>query len=339
MKSWPGKLVHFILRENIHNILMVVVVIVLLSAAALAYFEPEVQFANGIWWSIVTLTTVGYGDISPTTVGGRVVAGLIMFFGIGLLGTLSGSLATLLIFKRLKENRGMSGSEATDHIIICEWNHRASSIVKELRADPKVAQSPLVLIADLTEKPLDDDSLIFISGTVNEESLGRANLGRARTVIVLGDDALEKTARDAKVVLTTLTIESLNPDAYTVVELVDKVNEQYCRRANADEIIIGSELSSHLLATAAVDHGMSRIVHELLSSRYGNELYAVPVPTDLADTPFLEVLSEMKQKHKATVVGIQQGQGGETITNPDADILVRAGDSLLVIARNRQEIG
>jgi voltage-gated potassium channel len=200
------RLVAFIRRENIHSLLLVVLVIILLSGAAIAWFEPGVDFLAGIWWSIVTLTTVGYGDISPTTVGGRIVAVLIMFFGIGLLGTLSASLASLLIVQRIKENRGMCTSEMKDHIIICEWNHRAEAILKELRADPKTAAAPMVLIADLDYKPVDDPALVFVSGTVNEETLQKANLGQARTVIVLGDDRLEATARDAKVVLSTLTI-------------------------------------------------------------------------------------------------------------------------------------
>ena len=335
MKAKFERLIRFIVRENIHNILLVVIVIILLSAAAISFFEPGVSYVSGIWWSIVTLTTVGYGDISPSTAGGRVVAVLIMFFGIGLLGILSASLASLLIFKRMKEDRGMGASEASEHIIICEWNHRTGAILKELRADSETSESPIALIADLERIPVEDPRLIFISGTVNEESLKNANLKQARTVIVLGDDSLEATARDAKVVLTTLTIESLNPEAYTVVELVDKSNEQHCRRAMADEIIIGSELSSHLLATAAIDHGISRIVHELLSSRYGNELYSMPVPKALVGKNFLDVLISMKKEKKSTALGVQKGRGGELIANPDTDYVLAAGDYLLVISRDR----
>jgi voltage-gated potassium channel len=329
------RLIRFIVQENIHSILLVVLVIILVSAIAISLLEPEINFVNGIWWSIVTLTTVGYGDISPSTIGGRIIAVLIMFFGIGLLGTLSASLATLLIFKRMKENRGMCGSDVEKHIIICEWNYRTEAILEELRADPKTAKSPIVLIADLEHKPVDDPNLIFINGSVNEKNLNRANLQKASTVIVLGCDDLEATARDAKVVLTTLTIESLNPDVYTVVELVDKTNEQHCRRAHADEIIIGSELTSHLLATAAINHGMSRIVHELLSNQYGNELYAIPTPAEYVGLDFLEVLIRMKKEHASTVLGVQNNHQGELTTNPDNDYSVKKNDYLLVIAKER----
>jgi len=78
----------------------VILVIVLGSAVLISLLEPDLSFISAIWWSIVTLTTVGYGDISPVTPGGRVVAVVIMFFGIGVLGMLSASLAALLISKK-----------------------------------------------------------------------------------------------------------------------------------------------------------------------------------------------------------------------------------------------
>lgn len=231
----------------------------------------------------------------------------------------------------------MCASTVDNHIIICEWNHRTRAIINELRADTQTENVPLVLIADIDEKPIDDANLFFVRGAVNEETLEKANLKKARTVIVLGDDSVETTARDAKVVLTTLTIESMNPDVYSVVELVDKANKRHCLRANADEIIVGSELSSHLIASAASDHGISKVISELLSSRYGNELYSIPVPENMAGLKFLDVFIAMKTQSNATVLGLQKGSGGEFISNPDADHLVDQEDYLLVISKDRDK--
>ena len=329
------KLISFMQQENVFKLLYVILGIVLFSAALMTFMEPDLSFVSAIWWSVVTLTTVGYGDISPVTLGGRFIAVVIMFFGIGVLGMLSASLAALLIGKKMKENRGMCKIEVTDHIIICEWNHRARAILKELRADSKTENAPIVLLADIAEKPVDDALLFFVKGQVNEETLEQANLAQAKTVVVLGDDTIDATSRDAKVVLSTLTIESMANEVYTVVELVDKANEQHCRRARADEIIIGSELSSHLVATATLDHGISHIVSELLSSSHGNELYAVPVPKKLAGKEFLDVMVAMKREQKATVLGIQKGRGGELITNPDIDYQVSGEDYLVLVAKER----
>ncbi len=327
----------FLHRENVINLLFIILTIILCSGYLIALFEPNISFSSGIWWSIVTLTTVGYGDISPSTFGGRILAVFIMFFGIGLLGIFSASLATMLISLKIRENKGMTTSKVSNHIIICEWNHRAKAVIKELRSNPQTEILPIVLIADIEEKPVNDPEMIFISGIVNEESLQKANLEHASTIIILGDDEVETTARDAKVVLTTLTVESIHPQVYSVVELVDKANEQHCLRANADEIIVGSELNSHLIASAACDHGISRIISELLSSRYGNELYSMPVPDNMVGSQYIDVFISMKKEHDTTVFGIQKGRGGEFISNPETDYSICNEDYLLVISKKKNK--
>lgn len=330
------RLYSFLQRENVLYLLGIIIAIVLISGYLISHFEPGVSFASGLWWSIVTLTTVGYGDISPSTIEGRILAVLIMFFGIGLLGILSASLASMLISMRIRENKGMVTSHVSNHIIICEWNHRAKGVWKELRSDPKTENLPIVVIADIEEKPVDDPGVVFIRGVVNEETLKMANLKEATTIIILGDDRLETTAKDAKVVLTTLTVETINPEVYSVVEIDDKTNELHCQRANANEIIIGSELSSHLLASAASDHGMSRIVSELLTSRYGNELYSMAVPEKMVGKKYLDLFIAMKKNENTTVFGVQKGRGGEFVSNPDADYRLEIEDYLLVISKERK---
>ena len=160
------KLYVFLKRENVIHLLSIIMVIVLCSGYLIAIFEPDISFAGGIWWSIVTLTTVGYGDISPSTGEGRILAILIMFFGIGLLGILSASLASMLITVRIKENKGMGTANVNNHIIICEWNHRAKAVLKELRSDPQTENLPIVLIADITENNVTAPSYASTSGII-----------------------------------------------------------------------------------------------------------------------------------------------------------------------------
>ncbi|MBL8034705.1 MAG: ion transporter [Leptospiraceae bacterium] len=82
--------------------LFVIVVILFISAALMHTLEPErfAQMTDALWWSIVTLTTVGYGDIVPETVVGRFVAAVLMIFGIGIIalptGVLGASMTHLL---------------------------------------------------------------------------------------------------------------------------------------------------------------------------------------------------------------------------------------------------
>jgi len=254
---------------------------------------------------------------------------VLMLCGIGVLSIFTATIASFFLEIKLRSQRGMDQLELKDHFILCEWNQRAREVLRELRSDRR-ADSPVVLLADIDSKPVDDDDVYFIRGDVTEDNLERANVDTAATVIILGDDKLDPSSRDAKVVLSTLTVETMNRAAYTIVELVREENARHCRRAHADEIIVGNEFSSRLIASSAVDHGISKVLSEILSARGGSELQRVPLAEGQEGRPFLEVFSEMKRAHRSTVVAVQRG--GEVMTNPDAELALEAADQLIVIA-------
>ncbi|MCG8604031.1 ion channel [bacterium] len=326
------RLLQFLQRENLHRLMGIVVALIVFGSAGVMIFEPEVTWPQALWLVFATVTTVGYGDISAQTLGGRVVSIVVMIFGIGILGLFTATIASIFVERKMKEDRGMRSFDFENHIIICEWNQRAKDVINELRMDKRTQEAPIILIADLESKPIDDDNLYFIQGSVTEEILKRANLQKANTVVILGDDSLESNARDAKAVLTTLTVETLNPEVYSVVELANEANAQHCERANANEIIVGSEFSSKLLSRATLDHGISKVLSELLSSRYGNDLFKIPVPERLHGKGFLEIFTEMKRENQSTVLAIQRGAEGQVISNPAEDCMVNEGDHLIVIS-------
>lgn len=92
------------------------VTIVLLGGALFAWVEPETAptVADGMWWSLVTTTTVGYGDISPATPTGRLIAGALMIVGIGMLGAVTGEVAERVLASRDDEQE--TGNPEIDHL-------------------------------------------------------------------------------------------------------------------------------------------------------------------------------------------------------------------------------
>ena len=334
MLRWLEAMWAFAKRENLDRLIGLIALLIGISAVALAAAEPGIGLLDAVWWSIVTLTTVGYGDISPATLPGRGIALVLMFSGIGILAAFSATIASVLVDRKIKDDLGMTIRRVRDHMILCEWNYQARGVLRDLREDPQTADMPIVLIADIERKPVDDPNLHFVQGEVSEDTLEKASVGQAKTVVILGDTRISPTARDAKAVLAVLAVESLHPGAYTIVELAKRENAEHCRRANADEIIVVGELSSGLISRTALNHGLGRVTTEILRSGDGSEMYKVPVPPAMVGRTFLEVFHEVKQRDLGVVVATYRDDERQKV-NPENDYLMRAEDYLIVVAEER----
>jgi voltage-gated potassium channel len=111
-------------RRGLACVAGISVLIIFAGAAALALLEPQTVkggFADGIWWAIVTASTVGYGDIAPATAVGRLIAVLLMLSGVGLVSTLAASITAY--FLGAEENNGLT-----------ELNERMARIEGQLNA-------------------------------------------------------------------------------------------------------------------------------------------------------------------------------------------------------------
>ena len=91
-----NKIKRFLKTNGFQYMLLLSLVMVIISVILVSFFE-SMTLQNGIWWAFVTITTVGYGDIAPNTVVGRIVACVLMITGIGLLGSLTSTITTFFI--------------------------------------------------------------------------------------------------------------------------------------------------------------------------------------------------------------------------------------------------
>jgi voltage-gated potassium channel len=115
---------------------LVVFVSVLLAGAIVARNEPEEYptFGDGVWWAIVTVTTVGYGDFVPKTTTGRAVGVLLMIVGVALLGTVAATLAAYLAELR-RERRGSGAPAAESQVETPAGDTRVAEALEQMRAE------------------------------------------------------------------------------------------------------------------------------------------------------------------------------------------------------------
>jgi voltage-gated potassium channel len=101
-----------IAREELAIFLILTVVLLFISSVGIYYFENEAQpelyksIFHSMWWAVVTLTTVGYGDVYPITAGGRIFTGFVLLTGVGVISFPAGVLASALSKARAEEDAG-----------------------------------------------------------------------------------------------------------------------------------------------------------------------------------------------------------------------------------------
>jgi voltage-gated potassium channel len=328
---------HLCRTENLHRTTFGVIGLILAGGLAFWLFEPKASLADSLWWAVVTSTTVGYGDLFPTTWGGRVAGVLLMVLGIGFLGILTATLAGLMVENRILASKGLKEVSVSGHYIICGWNLEGSKIIKELAADDKSRNSPIVIIANLPERPYEAEHVSFVQGDVDQETLQKAHAKEACAVLMLSDDNLSAELRDAKLIMDVLTVKNLYPGLHVCAGIVDPKNLEHCRMARADEIIVLGQLGTHLMVQGALDPGIPHLVEELVSNRYGNDLFLVNTPESLVGQSYLSALSSIKQEHGALLLGLSRPDG-RMLTNPKGDYEIGRDDKLVIVATSRPNL-
>ncbi|TGA96939.1 two pore domain potassium channel family protein [Sporolactobacillus shoreae] len=101
-----GPVYNFLRERGLHKVFVSLLVVILVTPIPISLIEPHMHdYFDALWWVIVTATTVGYGDISPVTPIGRVIAVVLMIFGIGLIGIVTSSITSILIGEDNKKDQ------------------------------------------------------------------------------------------------------------------------------------------------------------------------------------------------------------------------------------------
>lgn len=340
-------LFHLFLRlgkkaEHANTRLAVAVVAILwFSASGYMYFEieakPDLSWADALWWSVVTMTTVGYGDFFPETQLGRFVVGIpTMLFGISVLGYLLSLVATTLLESRSKELKGMKRIKLKNHVLIIHFSntHRVLQLVSELKSDPATRDSPIVLIDNqLEELPAELSALgvKFVRGNpAREATLEQANYAETSHAVVLAKNPQDVRSDDLNLAVT-MTIEGLNADIRTVVECVDPDSIEILRRTGCDSIVCVSKLSSSLLVQELIDPGVQAVFSELSRVQVGAQIFVVDIAS-MREWKLAE-LADWSSSKELMLIGVKRGQ--DIHINPATGFALERGDQAILIGDTR----
>jgi voltage-gated potassium channel len=294
-----------LIKSRTFPVIGVILLVFLLSSLGVLLFEYPANQSfhslwDAVWWTLVTAATVGYGDKVPLTTGGRFVAILVMLFGIGLLGMVTGRIASW-------------------HFVICGWKNEMVSVLEDiLRVNPDLSDEDIVLVSTVEPAEVENlrsrpslQNIRFVRGDYVEENvLLRANVKQAAKVLVLADSSTQASDQevDARTVMSVLTIKTISKDIYTCVELIDSKFKGYLENVHCDEIILSREYNRILLASATAASGIAHIVQDLLDVE-GSRLVTKNFPTRFVGDSFDNLSKYFMETENTILIGILENTG------------------------------
>ena len=266
------------------------------------------------WWAIVTMTTVGYGDYSPSSPLGRLFAIVIMFIGISLVSMLTASISSIFVAQNIREGKGLKKLNLTDHFVLCGWNPSAMRIIESIY-DRMIKGSikELILVNELEEKDVaqikskfSNMPINFVAGDfTHEEILLKANVMKANTVVIIPNLSSGETEQhDDKTIFATLTIKNMDSTIRVIAYINNRENLTHIKRANADEVVVVDDFSSHILASHIMDPGIPQLTNQLINSGSNYHFERKEIPSEYIGKSFDDLFIHFRSTDGSILIGL-----------------------------------
>ncbi len=310
-------------RYLLFDILVIAVTVWIVSGTLFSLVE-HLSLFNGLYWALVTMTTVGYGDIVPHTAAGKIIAMLTITAGIAVYTATISVIAGSIVEAAEKRRQGYIRYRGVRHIVVVGWTPASEAAIRELRSRGYTGDIVLV-----TEKPstvireADIEGVTLVRGDpTRRETLLRANVPKANMVIVSTND-------DASTALVVLSVRGLNTHARIVAESLHPENVGLMHKAGADIVVPTRDLGGRMLATSLIEPGAAMFIETISRAEERPvELHEIPA-APWAGRSYLEALLALREKN-LTPVAVRRR--GTLIPNPPNDFTLEDDDILVVLA-------
>lgn len=304
--------------------------LLLLAGGTLGYVWLEsMDWVDGLYMTIITLTTVGFGEVQPLSYGGRIFTMGLILLGVGTLAWAVRNAAEVVVGQRLwisVRQRRMEDTlnSLSNHYIVCGYGRMGRQITRDL-----LARDEPFAVVDMSPKiaeELLEVGIPHVTGdATQDEVLHAAGIERAQGLVAALDT-------DADNVLAVLTARGLNPNLIIVARTATEEAESKLRRAGADRVVSPYIIGGHRLAL-----GLLRpTVHDFLNHifHFGGDLNMDVGQVKVGRESHLagQTLAgcDLRRVWNLNVLAIQRPDG-EFITSPDGNHTIMAGETLIVI--------
>jgi len=328
------QLPRILVRINIAAIALLLGVII---ATVAFYFAAEGThtWSDALYMTLITITTVGYGEIIPlNTFGLRMLAGGVALLGFGTITFLFTSLTVFFLENDIDYNLRRRRMEKQvrklqGHFIVCGFGRVGRNVATELMNTNRhfVAIDPEE--ARFEENKERYPGLLYLHGDASDDDhLMSANIEAAKGVFAVTGD-------DSRNLMIVITAKQLNPHVRVVARCQEVRNIQKMKKAGADSIVSPDFTGGMRIASAMIRPHVVTFLDEMLKSEKRLRMEEVPVPQGFPDTP----LEKIKLRSLEYVL-LAVREAHDWVFNPPKDYLLHEGQTVIVMASpaGRQEL-
>ncbi|WP_010479402.1 ion channel [Thermococcus zilligii] len=297
-----------------------VVVFALLFSALFMVFEG-VDFFTALYWAVITMATIGYGDVTPKTVSGRVVAMAAAVVGISTFTALISVLAEFFVSSSLRRMMGMHRVKYSEHYVVIGEGSTVPSCVQELllaisRGEARPGEIVVVFPKEEEKKKvkLPEEVEVLVGDPTSEDTLRRAGVERASNVILALED-------DSKAVFTTLMIKRMSM-ARVLVEALREESITLLKQAGAEQVIPSRNFAGRLLASSVFEPEVVDVIADITTATGGYDV-SVIIDEKAWGRPYLDVLRDLRGRGY-TLLGYYLER---PVLDPDLDKPIPGGPS------------
>lgn len=288
-----------------------------------------------LWYTVVTLTTVGYGDFYPVTPVGKILGLFIILSSLGLLGYLIGSVTNKIRDYMEKKKEGFYGTSFADHFVIIGWDNFARQVTDQIiHAHNRVAivtnnKIDIDLIAELYPK---ESVFCLFTDFNNYEGYQKVNINKAQAVFINFPD-------DTETLVFLLNMKKHYQNIDFIVSLNKPDLKETFRTIGIEKAISKNEIASKLVASYIFEPDVGKFTEDLISTSvnetdYDIQEYRVVASNPYLNKEYLDAFIDLKKKYNSVLLGISKLQDNKSnlIKNPSTGILIELGDYLVIVS-------
>ncbi len=294
-------------------------------------WTEKLNFFDSVWLAAVSILTIGYGDIKPVTLQGKIFTLIIIPVAIGvvtyILAQFAGSIINGNLAREVKKRMmDKNISKLRNHIIICGYGRVGRQVVSQLQSE----KIPFVII-EKNEEVIDSipDHILYVSGNAKEEqTLIEAGIEKADSIILT-------LPEDSDNLFITLTAKSINSRIQTISRAENDHSEKILYQAGVDKVINTSNIGGKRMAMSVLKPHSVEYVDTLLHNddvTYSIEEIEISERSPLVNTSLKE--SKIRELYGVSIVAIKRKN--TVISNPSADEQIQAKDLIIVFGSEEQ---